>query len=97
MHFFSRKGFYALNVQCVVDHDNIILWASTYHKGESCDSSAFRETKLYKKLEEKANWLYERGYFILVGSVYAIEYFIMPAYALAKSKSNEDNFNFFPV
>ena len=93
--FFSRKGFYALNVQCVVDHDKKVLWASTYHKGGSHDSSALRETKLYKKLKDKADWLYERGYFILADSAYAIESFIIPPYPLAKSKSAEDNFNFF--
>ena len=93
--FFSCKGFYALNVQCVVDHDKTVLWASTYHKGGSHDSSALRETKLYKKLKDKSDWLYERGYFILADSAYAIESFIIPPYALAKLKSPEDNFNFY--
>ena len=82
-------------MQCIVDHDKKVLWASTYHKGGSHDSSALRDTKLYKKVKEKSNWLYERGYFILADSAYAIESFIIPPYPLAKSKSDEDNFNFF--
>ena len=41
----SRKSFYALNVQCVVDHDKKVLWASTYHKGRSHYSLALRDTK----------------------------------------------------
>ena len=74
--FFSRKGFFALNVQCIVDHDKKVLWASYRHKGSSHDSSAFRDTKLYELLKQKADWLYDRGYFILGDSAYAIESFI---------------------
>ena len=35
--FFSRKGFYALNVQCIVDHRKKVLWVSYSHKGGSRD------------------------------------------------------------
>ena len=52
--FFSRKGFYALNVQCIVDDQKKVLWASYAHKGGSHDSSAFRDTKLYQMLIEKS-------------------------------------------
>ena len=69
-----------MNVQCVVDHDKKVLWASTYHKGGSHDSSTFRETKLYKKLKKKADWLHEEEFFILADSAYAIESFIIPPY-----------------
>ena len=48
--FFSKKGFYALIVQCIVDHKKKVLWLSYYHKGGSHDSSCFRETKLFDKL-----------------------------------------------
>ena len=58
--FFSRKGFFVLNVQCIVDHDKKLLWASYRHKRASHDSSAFRDTKLYKVLKQKADWLYNR-------------------------------------
>ena len=51
--FFSRKGFFALNVQCIVDHDKKVLWASYRHKGASHDSSAFRETRLYQLLKKR--------------------------------------------
>ena len=39
--------------------------------------------------------MYDRGYFILGDSAYAIESFILPPYNLAKSKSPEDDFNFY--
>ena len=93
--FFHCKGFYEMNLQCVVDHDKKVLWASIYQKGGSHDSSAFRETKLYKKFKKKADWLHEKRFYILADSAYTIESFIIPPYALAKSKSPEDNFNFY--
>ena len=94
--FFSRKGFYALNVQCVVDNEKRVLWASYSNRGSSHDSPAFRSTNLYnatlKKFKDK---LYRNGFFILGDSAYAIESFILPPYDNAKSKSPEDAFNFF--
>ena len=48
--FFSRKGFYALNVQCVVDHQKKVLWASFDNRGASHDSSVFRGTKFHTLL-----------------------------------------------
>ena len=37
----SRKGFYTLNLQCIVDHDKKVLWASYDNRGGSHNSSAF--------------------------------------------------------
>ena len=93
--FFSRKGFYALNVQCIVDHNKKILWASYKHKGGSHDSTAFRNGKLYEVLKEKAQYLSDKEYFILGDSAYAIESFLIPPYPLAKPNTPEDNFNFY--
>ena len=53
--FFSRKMFYASNVQCIVDDKSRILWVSYSHKGGSHDSSSFRSTKLYEHLK-KNGW-----------------------------------------
>ena len=93
--FYSRKGFYALNVQCIVDHDKKVLWASYRHKGASHDSSALRDTQLYKLLERKADWLHRKGFYLLGDSAYAIESFIIPPYPLVKPQSPEDSFNFY--
>ena len=95
LSFYSRKGFFALNVQCIVDHNKKVLWASYRHKGASHDSSAFRDTKLYTLLKKKAAWLYQRGYFLLGDSAYAIESFIIPPYDLTRPKTPNDDFNFF--
>jgi len=93
--FFSRKGFYALNVQCIVDDRKKVLWVSYSHKGGSHDSSCLRETVLYEKLIEMRDTLYSLGYFILGDSAYAIESFLLPPYDGANSRSSEDDFNFY--
>ena len=95
MNFFSRKGFYALNVQCIVDHKKRVLWASYSHKGASRDSSCFRSTLLYNKLTAIQDQLYQLGYFILGDSAYAIESFLLPPYDQPETKSSQDDFNFF--
>ena len=58
--FYSRKGFYALNVQCIVDDKKRVLWLSYRHKGGSHDSSCFHDTELYKYLTNIASSLVEK-------------------------------------
>ena len=87
---FSRKGFYALNVQCIVDNEKKVLWASYSNRGSSHDSTCFRDTHLYQVLlKSKRDKLFDLGFFILGDSAYAIESFILPPYDNAKSKSEE--------
>ena len=94
--FFSRKGFYALNVQCMVDDRKRVLWSSFSHRGSSHDSTCFRESCFYKHiLKPLQNKLFALSFFILGDSAYAIESFILPPYDNAKSKSAEDAFNFY--
>ena len=93
--FFSRKGFYALNVQCMVDHDKKVLWASFNNRGCSHDSSVFRNTMLYETLKDKSSDLYLRKFFILGDSAYAIESFIIPPYDSPGKCTPEDDFNFY--
>ena len=93
--FFSRKGFYALNVQCLVDHEKKVLWAKINNKGSSHDSSCFRDSTLYNKLIDISNELYAKGYYLLGDSAYAIESFIIPPYDSTKPMTPEDHFNFY--
>ena len=44
--FYSRKGYYALNVQCIVDGRNKVLWAMYNNKGASHDSTCFKNSFL---------------------------------------------------
>ena len=94
--FFSRKGFYALNVQCMVDDKKRVLWSSFSHRGSSHDSTCFRESSFYKDiLKPMQHKLFALSYFILGDSAYAIESFILPPYDNAVSRSPEDAFNFY--
>ena len=93
--FFSRKDFYALNVQCIVDDKKRVLCFSYRHKGGLHDSTCFRDTKLYDHLKEVSSRLLDKGFFIIGDSAYYVESFLIPPYDNAASKSAEDDFNFF--
>ena len=93
--FYSRKGFYALNVQVIVDDKKRVLWVSYSHKGGSHDSSCFRATKLYEFLKKISGKLLDNGYFILGDSAYCIKSFLLPPYDNAEPRSQEDDFNFY--
>ena len=92
--FYSRKGFYALNVQCIVDDKKRVLWVSYSHKGGSHDSTSFCSTKLYDHLRGISKKLLDNEYFILGDSAYCIESFLLPSYDYASSKTPEDFFNY---
>lgn len=70
--YFCRKGFFALNAQCICDSRKKILWISTGHIGSSHDSSAFTSTALFDYLEEISDFLYENGFFIAGDSAYPL-------------------------
>ena len=92
---FSRKGLFALNVQCIVNDRKKVLWVSFYRKSGSHDSSYFRETKLYGFMESVREGLFKLGYYILGDSEYTIESFLLPPYDAASPKTPEDDFDFF--
>ena len=56
----SRKGFYALNFQVIVDDREKVLWLGYSNKGCSYDSGCFRSSGCYGKLKEMANSLYDK-------------------------------------
>ena len=91
--FFSRKGFYALNVQCMVDHSKKVIWAKYNTYGSFHDSSCFRDTKLYELLKEKDDDLFEKRLFIPADSAYAIESFISPPCDQPGKSTPEYGFN----
>ena len=92
--FYSRKGFYALNVQVIVDHRKKVRWVSYSHKGASHDSSCFRDTYLYNHiLKDKEEFLHEHKFFFLGDSAYSLESFMITPYLQAAAQTNEDAFN----
>ena len=93
--YFSRKGFYALNVQVIVDRKKRVLWRLIGEKGSSHDSRVFNESGLGGDLMQMASELFNRGLYIIGDSAYAIRSYLLTPYDGAKPKSAEDAFNFY--
>lgn len=94
--YFSRKGFYALNVQVIVDLKKRVLWRYDIgEKGSSHDSRVFNESGLGKHLFEIAAYLREKGLYLVGDSAYALRSFLLTPFDNAKQGSSEDSFNFF--
>ncbi len=92
--FYSRKGFYKLSVQAIVDKKKHVLFRSIESRGAEHDSTAFKRTGLYQWLID--NWceLKRRGYYFIGDSVYLLRSFLMTPYDNAMHGIAEDNFNF---
>ena len=93
--YFNRKGFFAINVQVLVDRSKRVIWRSIQSPGSEHDSSAFKSTGLYRKLMEENVNLLRKGLYIICDSAYAIRGFCIPPYDNAMPYSGEDNFNFY--
>ena len=100
--YFSRKGFFALNVQVIVDREKRILWRSISSKGSEHDSAAFKDSELYARLERLVGEMsdttplnYNGIQLYLIGdSAYALRPFLLCPYDKAEPGSAEDVFNF---
>ena len=101
-NYFSRKGFFALNVQVIVDREKRIIWRAINARGSEHDSSAFKDSGLYTKLErialgevEGVAMMYDGIHLYLIGdSAYALRPFLLCPYDKAQPGSAEDVFNF---
>lgn len=92
--YFSRKGFYAINVQAIVTKDKRIIWRSIKCKGSEHDSTAFKKSALHQKLIEKFNDLLDNGLYLVGDSAYAIKSFLLTPFDNATPKSAKDSFNY---
>ena len=93
-NFYSRKGFFALNVQVIVDKHKQVLWHSIKCNGAEHDSSAFKVTSLYKILTKKYQWFIENGLYLVGDSAYALRPFLITPFDNAKAGTKEDAFNY---
>jgi hypothetical protein len=93
--FYSRKGFYAVNVQVIVDKNKRILFRSIMSRGAEHDSTAFRNSGLYEWLLRNYRRLVDNGYHFICDSAYAIKSFLHPPYDNVAHASAEDNYNYF--
>ena len=93
--FYSRKGYYGLNVQCIVDKKKRVLFRTVKSRGAEHDSTAFKNTHLYKYLVDNALWLCSKGYYFIGDSAYALKSFLLTPYDNAYHGTPEDNYNYF--
>jgi hypothetical protein len=94
--FFSRKGFYGINVQCIVDKKKRILYRNILSRGAEHDSTAFKNSKFYSTfLLPQWRELSRKGFYFIGDSAYAIKSFLLPPFNDVMHGTPEDNFNFF--
>jgi hypothetical protein len=93
--FYSRKGFFALNVQAIVDKKKRVLFRSIISRGAEHDSTAFKNSGLYQWLMHNWKSLMDKGYYFIGDSAYALKSFLLTPYDNAMHGTTEDNYNFF--
>ena len=92
--FYSRKGYYGINAQVIVDKRKKILSRSVMSRGAEHDSTAFRNSELYKWLMNYQT-MAQKGFHFIGDSAYALKSFLLTLYDNAAHGSAEDNYNFF--
>ncbi|KAL3768298.1 hypothetical protein ACHAW5_005661 [Stephanodiscus triporus] len=93
--FYSRKGYFGLNVQCIVDKQKRVLFRTIKSRGAEHDSTAFKNSHLYQYLMKICVWLCDKGYYFIGDSAYAIKSFLLTPYDNAFHGTPEDNYNYF--
>ena len=93
--FYSRKGYFAVNVQAIVDRKKKIIFRSIMSRGAEHDSTAFKNSGLHKLLEQMWQFMAEKGYYFIGDSAYSLRSFLLTPYDNAMHGTPEDNFNFF--
>ena len=93
--FYSRKGFFGINVQAIVDKKKRIMYRSIQHRGAEHDSTAFKKSSFYKWLINNWKKLAEKDFYFIGGSAYELKSFLLTPYDNILHGTPEDNYNFF--
>ena len=93
--FFSRKGYFGLNVVAIVDRKKKILYRVIQSRGAEHDSTAFKCSKLYSWLLGNCGWLKEKGFYFIGDSAYSLKSFLLTPFDNVRHGTAEDNYNFF--
>ena len=93
--YFSRKGFYGINVQAIVDKKKRIIYRNIINRGAEHDSTAFKNSAFYKWLMDNWKKLADEGLYFIGDSAYAIRSFLVTPFDNAVHGTAEDNYNFF--
>jgi hypothetical protein len=91
MSYWNRKGFFALNVQAMVDSDKTFLWYSASTVGSTHDSTAFGLSDLHAKLEQN---MLDSEFFIVGDDAYGLRSYLMTPCGSPMTKE-KDSYNFY--
>lgn len=90
--FFSRKGFYAIPVQALVDSNYIFRFCSAVCTGATHDSLAFSVSGLRRELEKG---ILGSVFYIVGDEAYICTDYLITPVPMSRTDTDEDNFNFF--
>lgn len=63
--FYSRKGYFGLNIQCIVDKQKQVFFCTIKLWGAEHDSNTFKNNNLYKYLMNNCLPLCKNGYYFI--------------------------------
>jgi hypothetical protein len=92
--FYSRKGYFDINIQVIVDKQKKILFRSIKLRGMEHNSTAFKLMTLYKWLLVNWRQLGSKGLHFLGDSAHSIKSLILTPYDNAAHGTKEGNYNF---
>ncbi len=93
--FYSREGFYGINVQVIIDKRKWILFQRIKSREAEHDFTTFKSSTLYKWLIGNWRSLASKGLHFIGDSAYSLKSFLHTPYDNAAHGTAEDNYNFF--
>lgn len=93
-HYYSRKGFFALNLQVVCDGHRRVLWASCNSPGATHDSRAFEKSDLSEQCKS-SDMMRQKGFFLIGDSAYTSASWMVVPFSAAVPDTIEDAFNYY--
>lgn len=85
--YYSRKGFYGLNVQAICDSRKRVLHLSTLAPGRTNDCVAWRASTVHRA---QSNGTWPRGYFIVGDAAYGNTEFCLSPFTNTQMKKSPD-------
>ena len=92
--FYSRKGYYGINVQVIVDKNKRVLFRDISNCGAEHDSTTWKNSPLYKWCIDNWKLLAEKGFYFIGGFAYSLMSFLVTLYDNVLHQTFGDNFNF---
>ena len=93
--FYSRKGYYGINVQVKVDKNKRVVFRDISSRGAEHDSTAWKNSPLYTWCIDNWEYLAEKGFYFIGDSAYSFMSFLVTPFENVLHQTEGDNFNFF--